>query len=178
MSTTGGSMSDQSASIETFVLANDGTFPNNPLPIILYPSAIQPDDHDPAAAFEGRFRENGWSETWRNGIFDYHHYHAGAHEVLGCARGRVRVMLGGPNGREVTLSAGDVVLLPAGTAHRNLEHSPDYLIVGAYPPGQHPDMKYGEPEEYEAAREEIRRVPLPETDPVSRATGTIREQWS
>lgn len=151
----------------TFVLEDDGTFPNSPLPVILYPRAIPLDAHDPCAAFEERFRANGWGGTWRNGIFDYHHYHATAHEVLGCARGWVRVLLGGPHGREVRLTAGDVVLLPAGTAHRNLEHSTDYRIVGAYPPGQHPDMKYGEREEYATAKRAIQHVPLPDTDPVT-----------
>jgi uncharacterized protein YjlB len=66
------------------------------------------------------------------------------------------------------------VLLPAGTAHRNLEHSADYRIVGAYPPGQSPDMKYGEPDEYEAAKDAISRVLLPEHDPVS---GRPCEAW-
>jgi uncharacterized protein YjlB len=160
--------------METFVLDDDGTFPNSPLPVILYPQVIVPDDHDPCAAFEARYRANGWSGTWRNGIFDYHHFHAGAHEVLGCARGWVRVLLGGPNGREIRLTAGDVVLLPAGTAHRNLEHSADYRIVGAYPPGQQPDMKYGEPEEYAGAKRAIGRVLLPDTDP---ATGRKIRAW-
>lgn len=162
--------------IKTFTLDDDGTFPNSPLPVILYPQAIEPDANDPAAAFEERFHANGWGGSWRNGIFTYHHYHAEAHEVLGCARGWVRVMLGGPNGREVRLEAGDVVLLPAGTSHRNLDHSPDYLIVGAYPPGQRPDMKYGEPGEYDAAKVAISRVPMPERDPVTGRDGI--EAWT
>jgi uncharacterized protein YjlB len=45
-------------------------------------------------------------------------------------------------------------------------HSEDYRIVGTYPPGQSPDMKYGEPGEYAAARLAISRVPRPERDPV------------
>lgn len=162
----------------TFTLEDDGTFPNSPLPVVLYPHAMQPDGDDPARAFEERFRANGWGGMWRNGIFDYHHYHATAHEVLGCARGWVRVRLGGPKGREVRLQAGDVVLLPAGTAHRNILHSADYLIVGAYPPGQHPDMKYGEPEEYEASKAAIRLVPLPEKDPVLEQNGRSLGEWS
>lgn len=163
--------------IQTFTLADDGTFPNSRLPVIFYPQAIRPSDDDPCKTFEQRFHENGWSGSWRDGIFDYHHYHAEAHEVLGCARGWVRVILGGPNGREVRLTAGDVVLLPAGTAHRNLEHSDDYRIVGAYPPGQRPDMKYGEPEEYGAAKEAISRVPLPERDPVHGDIGVVTIRW-
>ena len=161
----------------TFALADDGTFPNNRLPVLLYPQAIEPDRDDPARGFEERFRANGWGGTWRNGIFNYHHYHATAHEVLGCARGWVQVLLGGPNGREVRLSAGDVVLLPAGTAHKNLRHSNDYLIVGAYPPGQRPDMKYGEPEEYEATKESTAQVTLPEQDPVYGDNDGLLEEW-
>ncbi len=124
--------------IVTFTLDDDGTFPNNRLPMLVYPQAIAPGADDPCTAFEERFRANGWGGTWRDGIFDYHHYHATAHEVLGCAQGWVQVRLGGPNGREARLNAGDVVLLPAGTAHRNLGHSADYRIVGAYPPGPAP----------------------------------------
>lgn len=161
----------------TFQLDDDGTFPNSPIPVVLYPQAVQPGSGDPARAFEERFQANGWGGSWRNGIFDYHHYHATAHEVLGCARGWVQVLLGGPEGNEVRLRAGDVVLLPAGTAHKNLEHSADYVIVGAYPPGQRPDMKYGEPEEYEAAKEAISQVPMPELDPVTGRSAGILDQW-
>lgn len=161
----------------TFTLEDDGTFPNSPLPVILYPQAVTTGQDDAARAFEERFRENNWVGTWRNGIFDYHHYHATAHEVLGCARGWVQVLLGGPQGREVRLQAGDVVLLPAGTAHRNLRHSNDYLIVGAYPPGQRPDMKYGEPEEYEAAKASIAQVPMPNQDPVLGSSGGALSEW-
>jgi uncharacterized protein YjlB len=163
--------------IDAFTLDDDGTFPNNRLPVLLYPQAFTPEAGDPCATLEALFRSNGWGGTWRNGIFDYHHYHATAHEVLGCARGWVRVLLGGPKGREVRLEAGDVVLLPAGTAHRNMEHSTDYRIVGAYPAGQHPDMKYGEPGEYAAAKEAISRVSLPQKDPVSRSSGGVLQEW-
>lgn len=164
--------------VMTFTLDDDGTFPNNRLPVIIYPQAITPNGKDQSAAFEECFAANGWGGTWRNGIFNYHHYHATAHEVLGCARGWVRVLLGGPSGREVRVQAGDIILLPAGTAHRNIGHSDDYRIVGAYPPGQHPDMKYGEPEEYDPAKAAIAQVPLPENDPVLGSSGGVHEHWN
>ena len=37
---------------------------------------------------------------WRNGVFDYLHYHATVHEALGVARGHARVRFGGDNGKE------------------------------------------------------------------------------
>lgn len=163
--------------ILTFTLNDDGIFLNSTLPVIIYPDVLSPETSDLATAFEERFRENGWGGTWRDGIYGYHHYHATAHEVLGCARGWVQVMLGGPNGCEVRLHAGDAVLLPAGTAHRNLEHSDDYLIIGAYPPGQAPDMKYGEPEEYEAAKASIAQVPMPGRDPLYGEAGGLGDAW-
>ena len=46
---------------------------------------------DPAAMFERLFETNGWGGSWRNGIYDYVHYHPRTHEVLGIARGRARV---------------------------------------------------------------------------------------
>ena len=140
-------------------------FPNNDLPVRLYRNALTGEDL--AARIEALFRRNGWHGTWRNGIFDYHHFHATAHEVLGCARGLVDVLLGGPDGEVITLAAGDIVLLPAGTSHKNVGHSADYLIIGAYPPGQSPDMEYGDQDRYEDVRASIARVPTPQRDPVT-----------
>lgn len=165
------------STIDTFVIHDAGTFPGNTLPVVLYRRAIDPGHHDPGQAFIDRFETNGWGNAWRNGIFDFRHYHATTHEVLGCARGWVRVELGGPDGREVEIHAGDVVVLPAGTSHINLGHSADYLIIGAYPPGHSPDMCYGKDGERPQADREISRVPLPATDPVSGESGPLLDAW-
>ena len=81
----------------TIRFADDGTIPNNPtLPLIVYPAVIDlPRFPDPAAVFEALFEANGWGDTWRDGIYDYAHYHSGIHEVLGIARGQARVRFGG-----------------------------------------------------------------------------------
>ena len=150
---------------ELLHLKADRPFPNNPLPVRLYRSAVKGDDL--ARQIESLFATHGWGGTWRNGIFDFHHFHATAHEVLGCARGTVDVQLGGPDGETVTLTAGDIVLLPAGIAHRNRAHSHDYLIIGAYPPVQAPDMEYGEEAHYQRVLATIASVPLPARDPVT-----------
>jgi hypothetical protein len=34
--------------------------------------------------------------SWRDGVYDYVHYHSRIHEVLGIARGTGKVQLGGP----------------------------------------------------------------------------------
>jgi uncharacterized protein YjlB len=36
-------------------------------------------------------------------------------------------------GQEIELSAGDVIVLPAGTGHCNLQSSKDYKYIGVYP---------------------------------------------
>lgn len=149
---------------ELLFFADDGTIPNNPrLPALLFRGAVPPGD--PAAA-EALFDRHGWPPAWRNGIYPYHHYHPDAHEALAIARGTVRVMLGGEGGQAVDLSAGDVVVLPAGTGHRNLGASPDLLVVGAYPDGQSPTEHRGRPGEHAAAVPLITQVPDPETEPV------------
>lgn len=93
------------------------------------------------------------------------------------ARGSARVQLGGPDGATVDIDAGDVIVLPAGVAHKNCGASVDFLVVGAYPKGQDWNLKTGEAGERPQADHNIQRVPLPEADPVYGAEGPLIMHW-
>jgi uncharacterized protein YjlB len=155
------------------------TFPNNEAcPLLTYEGVVKLPSDDPARIFEELFSANGWRGSWRNGIYGYHHYHSTAHEVLGIYSGEAQVQLGGPNGITVTLHPGDVVVIPAGVAHKNLGSSGDFGVVGAYPAGQNWDMNYGKEGERPQVDENIAQVPMPETDPVYGAGGPLIDAWS
>jgi uncharacterized protein YjlB len=158
---------------------DDGAIPNNPvLPFIHYRGVVAlAKADDPAAVFETLFAENGWGDAWRNGIYDYVHYHPRIHEVLGVARGRARVRFGGKRGKIVPLKAGDVVILPAGTGHQALSATKDLLVVGAYPPDGTYDEYKGSAREHARALACIADVPLPRTDPVYGARGKMKTLW-
>jgi uncharacterized protein YjlB len=90
----------------------------------------------------------------------------------------VKAQLGGPGGEVISARAGDVIIIPAGVSHKNLDQSPDFSVVGAYPRGQVWDMMYGKPGERPRADEAIRRVPLPAADPVFGKNGPLTQQWT
>src|SRR4051794_25420905 len=160
---------------KTFRFKDDGSIPNNPhLPAVIYPQAVQLERaKDPAAVLETLFEANQWGESWRNGVYDYVHYHSSIHEVLGVARGRARLRLGGDKGEEVDVAAGDVLVLPAGTGHQCLMESEGFLVVGAYPPAGEYDLCRGSKEEHDKALETIPNVPRPKTDPVYGKDGPL-----
>lgn len=162
---------------QTFLLTDDGAIPNSRLPLLLYTAAVQLSPEDPAATFEALFQSHRWSGTWRNGIYTYHHYHSTAHEVLGVYRGSATVQLGGDGGIKHKITAGDVILIPAGVSHKSMGASSDFGVVGAYPAGQEWDMNYGRPQERPQADENIARVPLPDLDPVYGAEGPLHSYW-
>jgi uncharacterized protein YjlB len=157
--------------------AADGWVPNNRrLPLLVYRKGVSASGRDPAAAFEDTFRRNGWPPEWRNGVYGFHHYHSTAHEILGFAAGTARLLLGGPNGLEVTVGQGDCALLPAGTGHCRLEANADFLVVGGYPPNQSWDLRREAISE--AAKREMAKVPFPNSDPVLGAAGPLGRFWS
>jgi len=160
---------------KTLYLDEGPDVPNNPvLPVLIYRQVLGEDGDDMARGFEERFAENGWRGTWRNGIFSYHHFHPDAHEALGIACGSVEVQLGGERGKRLRLEAGDLVVLPAGTGHRNLSASDDLLVIGSYPAGQ---------EDYTTSRTKtdrnaVAQVPLPQSDPFYGSEGPLPRVWN
>jgi len=165
-------------------LPDDGTYPNNAaLPLLVYQAAVHLPQADPAATFEDLFEANGWGGAWRNGVYGFFHYHSTAHEVLGVYRGSARIQLGGEEGLAFEVQPGDVVVIPAGVAHKNLgtgglPAAQQFGVVGAYPRGQRPDMNYGRAGERPRADRDIAQVALPAADPVYGMQGPLTEHWS
>jgi uncharacterized protein YjlB len=163
----------------TFQFSDDGFIPNHPdWPLVLYRKAISlPRSVDPAAVWEDLFNSNGWGDSWRNGIYDYLHYHSRIHEVLGVARGSATVRLGGNKGRTVKIKAGDVVIVPAGTGHQCLKASKSFLVVGAYPPVGTYDECGPTAAEHARGVKAVRRVARPRKDPVFGPRGPLLKVW-
>ena len=162
---------------EALLFDDDGATPNSRFPVLLYHLDLTR-DADAAAAFEALFARNGWTPLWRDGVFDYTHYHSTAHEVLGVANGRALLRLGGDEGQDVAVKAGDVLVLPAGTGHRRWRQSDDFVVVGAYPRGQEDyDIRRPEQADHAQSLRAIARVSLPERDPVAGEGGFLVQTW-
>lgn len=163
--------------VTPFALRDDGTFPNHPeVPLVLYRHALDVDVQQ-MVAVERLIRHNGWGSTWRNGIYRYHHYHSTAHEVLAVMQGGAQLLLGGDDGATLDVNAGDVLILPAGMAHKNIGREAGFKVIGAYPEGQQWDMNYGRADERPQADRNIKRVPLPTTDPIYGDGGPLHTLW-
>lgn len=154
---------------ETIWLTEMPGVPNNPrLPVLLHRGVW----NGGGAAAEPVFASHGWLTRWRGGLEAALHFHTAAHEALAFLAGAVTLRLGGMEGPERVLRAGDVLVLPAGTGHAGLEATPDLLVAGAYPGGQEPDMTwpFGSDREGQrllaAARARIARLPDPPGCPV------------
>ena len=159
------------------LLAGDGVFPGSALPVLVYKGAVPLPRRDPPIGFETIFAHNGWAGTWRNGLYTFDHYHSTAHEVLGIAGGIAQVRLGGEQGITVDVAAGDVLVIPAGVAHKNIASSDDFRVVGAYPAGTAPDLCFGKPEERPTTDRNVARLGLP-IDPLEGAGGPLVELWT
>ncbi|NIY97126.1 cupin domain-containing protein [Salipiger sp. HF18] len=161
--------------VGTRYFAASATVPNNPLlPVVILRGAFAPAPSDEVIA---RMAANGWGGAWAWTVFDYHHYHPDAHEALAVASGEARLQLGGPEGAELAVTAGDCLVLPAGTGHCRLSQSRDFRICGAYPPGRELFITRQANAQASADAPVIAQVPLPQTDPIHGADGPLVRIW-
>jgi uncharacterized protein YjlB len=165
--------------VKQIVLKRNKNFPNSKLPVLIYRNAINlPAQKNKAAAIAQKiFIKNGWSNSWKNGIYDYHHYHSTTHECMAVCMGAAFVILGGPSGKRVKLNLGDVLVIPVGVGHKCATKTSDFLCVGAYPGGKDYDIKLGNAEEYKEACKRINNISLPENDPVFGEQGYLKSFW-
>lgn len=162
--------------VDCYWFEDDGSIPNNPdLPMLVYPSVIS--QNDARADCRTRLARHDWGGTWVNGVYRFHHYHSTAHEFLGVLAGRATLVLGGAEGVELEVEAGDALVLPAGTGHCNLGASSGFSVMGAYPEGQDWDLLRGDAEDRPEALENIRQVSIPATDPLFGEEGPLVELW-
>ena len=165
-------------SVAIYYISDDGVFPNNSkLPVLLYKNILTLPKLFPARGIRKLFKRNGWSNAWKDNLYDYHHYHSIAHEVLGVYKGKTKVQLGGEYGIVLSLEKGDVIVIPAGVAHKNLLPGQTFKCVGAYPGGLEYDIKTGKQGERPETDEIIKLIPVPVTDPVFGDEGELLKNW-
>lgn len=143
-------------------MKNDGTFPNNnDHPLLLYRNSFNGSQQEAESLIVGA----GWTSPWVWGVFEFHHYHSTAWELLLCVRGSARIQLGGPQGPTVEVEKGDTMLVPPGFAHKQLSEKDGFALLGAYPePGIHVDTLRGAPTQQQL--QNIEQCHVPETDPI------------
>ena len=101
-------------------------------------------------------------------MYSQSHFHSNTHEVLSIASGSAKCCFGhedNPDRVEPVLYKGDVVVVPAGVAHRLLEDYGGFQMVGSYPVGKNWDMCYGKGGEGEKVKG-ISQLGCFEKDPV------------
>jgi uncharacterized protein YjlB len=162
----------------TFIFKDDGEIPNSKYPLLIYRNAFSLRGNPGAEWLEEKFASNDWTNTWRWRVYPFHHYHSNTHEVLGVFSGNALLHMGGEQGQKLEVSAGDIIVIPAGVGHKCLTYSNDFTVVGAYPGGLDPDLMKGERGERPAADRNIAAVTLPVADPLQGKGAGLRKKWT
>ncbi|MCG2614844.1 cupin domain-containing protein [Terrimonas sp. NA20] len=162
---------------ETYYFKDDGTIPNSRYPLLIYQQVFSQRGDKGGDWLEERFAANGWTNTWRWGVYPFHHYHSNTHEVLGCFSGEALLHMGGEKGEKLTVKAGDIIVIPAGVGHKCISHSDDFTVLGAYPGGLDPDLMKGGKHERPDADKNIAATLKPSADPFSGKQEGLIKLW-
>ncbi|KAI5195068.1 hypothetical protein AUEXF2481DRAFT_63259 [Aureobasidium subglaciale EXF-2481] len=126
-----------------------GLTPNTSIqkkPLLLYRNVFIANTS--AGQIEEHLRGLGVVEpAWRYTMYSTSHFHTTSHEVLCISSGSASLCFGhedNPSCVKETVKQGDVIIVPAGVAHRLLEDlEGGFEMVGSYPKGKSWDMCYG-----------------------------------
>lgn len=159
--------------------ASPSPIPNTSLtnrPLLIYHNAF-PAPTTPAAIESHLTRLAVVRPAWRYTMYSTSHFHSTTHEILIPYVGAARCRFGGdgnPGAVDVEIGEGDVVVVPAGVAHRLLEvTTPGFAMVGSYPVGAREwDMCYGREGEVGVV-ERIARLEWFKRDPVYGNVGPV-----
>lgn len=129
--------------VKKYQLPPTALIPNSPRPLLHYPEFLKVGSQNLAAEVYDLFLSNGWQTQWifRYGPTQTSHYHSEAHECMAVLTGSAKIRFGvadiSPDlkestygsgredgGVEVYANAGDIFILPAGTAHKTFDTSP------------------------------------------------------
>ncbi|CAK7563979.1 MAG: hypothetical protein SEPTF4163_001862 [Sporothrix epigloea] len=168
---------------ETYYLKRNQHAPNNAFPVLVYRQCLPlPVSEEKTTAF---LEAHAWEKKGTWGHIGVRHFHPNVHECYGVIAGESTMLVGcgsddpDDSGQEIELSVGDVIVLPAGTGHCNLQSTKNYLYVGVYPSGG-PMYKAElgkEGADVAALRREVDSVAMPLEDPVSGKDGALLKLW-
>lgn len=164
--------------LDEYIIKDNGIFPNSNLPVLHYKQALPLPLLFAGSKVKTLFQKNGWTNNWKAGIYPYHHYHSNTHEAMAVISGQTLLLLGGENGIMLTLKKGDVIVIPAGVAHKNLGKENNITCIGGYPDGKDFDMNYGAIGERVRAEKMIAQVPLPVSGPVCGKEDPLLSVWN
>ena len=112
-------------------------------------------------------------------MYSQSHFHSTSHEVLVIFRGQALICLGGednPGRIETEVKEGDVIVMPAGVAHRLLDdHGSGFQMIGSYARGFNWDMCYGKAGEEKQVRN-IAKLDWFKRDPIYDDLGPVLSQ--
>jgi uncharacterized protein YjlB len=162
-----------------YLFKRNKNIPNSKLPVLIYQDVLilPAQKNRSSVIIQKIFARNGWSNSWSNGIYDFHHYHSITHECMAIAQGNATIILGGVNGKKIKLKQGDAIILPAGVGHKCLRASENFLCVGAYPQGRDYDINIGTAQEYSRALNNIKKLSIPKKDPFFGSQGFLKTFW-
>lgn len=130
--------------VRKYHLPPTALMPNSPHPLLHYPGFFDASKGGKVTTAYNTLHSNGWEVQWifRYGQTQRSHYHSHAHECMAVLSGKATIRFGVADtsdnmeentygqareegGIELEANAGDVFILPAGTAHKTYDAKPE-----------------------------------------------------
>lgn len=150
---------------DIFYFREDRFIPNSPHPLLVYRSFFDKESDACENWLRKKFINHKWFPFSGLQPFDVPCYYVNTHIVLGVCAGEAKWQLGGTLGLTMVIEKGDVLVIPAGVALRNLESSADFKISAASSLDVIPKIRK-EATSHLKDPGRIADISIPETDPV------------